>query len=211
MAKFTVFFKEKSIHSSLFDSGVVHIGRDETNEIVLDSLAVAPAHAAVVIREQGSVLKQLNDDFPLKVNNEERTECILNNGDKITIGKHSILYSTTESITLAQQQSTLPDPKPVSFSLEIETAASLTGAGLQIMDGQHIGLVIPLKNAITRLGREGSGIAVISKRSEGYFLSPLASNQSLTVNHEPLKDTAVKLNDNDLVVADQIPMKFFME
>ena len=64
---------------------------------------------------------------------------------------------------------------------------------------------------MTRLGRGDKGIAVISKRREGYFLSPLASNQSLTVNYEPLKDSAVKLNDNDLVVVDQILMKFFLE
>ena len=210
MAKFTVFFKDKPIHSNLYESGIVHIGRDETNEIILDSLAVAPAHAAVVIREQNSILKQLNDGFPLQVNNEEKAECILNDGDRITIGKHTILYSTTESIALAQHQNTFADLKPASFNLEIETASSLVGAGLQIIEGQHIGLVIPLKKAMTRLGHGGRGIAVISKRSEGFFLSPLASNQPLTVNHEPLKDDAIKLNDNDLVVVDQIPMKFFI-
>lgn len=50
MAKFTVYFKDKPIHSGIYEAGVVHIGRDDSNELIVDSLAVAPIHAVVVIK-----------------------------------------------------------------------------------------------------------------------------------------------------------------
>lgn len=210
MAKFTVFFQDKPVHSCQFESGVVHIGRDDSNDIVLDSLAVAPAHAAIVIREDNTVIKRLNDGFPLKVNNDERKECTLDNGDKITIGKHSILYSSNEGNSLNQQKPASTVPPTDSADQEFESLVNLSAAGLQIMEGEHIGRIIPLKNAMTRLGKGGSGLAIISKRNDGFFLSPLVSDHSMTINHEPVKEAAVKLNNDDLVVVDAIPMKFFI-
>jgi len=72
MAKLTVFFKDKAIHSGLFEHGIVHIGRDETNDLTIDSLAVAPAHAVIIIRADDCTIKQLNDEFPLIVNGKKK-------------------------------------------------------------------------------------------------------------------------------------------
>lgn len=210
MAKFTVFFQGKPVHSNLFDLGVIHIGRDETNDIVLDSLAVAPAHAAVVIRENDSVIKLLNDGFSLKVNDEVRNECILNDNDKILIGKHSILYNTNESDSHAQTQISSAATTPDFIHQETGSLVSLPAAGLQILEGEHIGRIIPLKKAMTRLGKNGNGLAMVSKRHDGFFLSPLVSDHSMKINEEPVKEAAVKLNDEDVVTVDAIPMKFFI-
>ncbi len=210
MAKFTVFFQDKPVHSCLFDLGVVHIGRDETNDIVLDSLAAAPAHAAVIIRENDSAIKLLNDGFSLKVNNEEQIECILNDNDKITIGKHSILYSTNESSSHAHEQINSAATTPDLINRETGSLVSLPSAGLQILEGEHIGRIIPLKKAMTRLGKNGNGLAMVSKRHDGFFLSPLVRDHSIKINEEPVKEATVKLNDDDVVTVDEIPMKFFI-
>jgi pSer/pThr/pTyr-binding forkhead associated (FHA) protein len=85
MAKLTVFFKDKAIHSRFFENGIVHIGRDETNDLIIDSLAVAPAHAVIVIRDSENSIKQLNDEFPLIVNGEKIKTGTLQNNDSITI------------------------------------------------------------------------------------------------------------------------------
>ncbi|TAK63666.1 FHA domain-containing protein, partial [Methylobacter sp.] len=98
MAKLTVFFKDKAIHSGLFENGIVRIGRDETNDLTIDSLAVAPAHAVIVIRDADYTIKQLNDEFPLIINGEKIKTCNLNNNDTISLGKHDIIFNTTESV-----------------------------------------------------------------------------------------------------------------
>ncbi|MGD7033711.1 FHA domain-containing protein [Methylotuvimicrobium buryatense] len=206
MAKFTVFFKDKAIDSVLFESGVMHIGRDESNDLTLNSLAVAPAHAAAIIKQNGCLIKQLNDDFPLIVNGEKLKECLLNNNDRITLGKYSLIFNTTESVAEIPKHES---PEVNQLNQEIEHNLNLPEANLQVMDGQHIGRILPMKKAMTRLGRNGGGIAVIARRKEGYFISSLENNSNMTINNQPLGDKTVKLNNNDLIVIDNTTLQFF--
>jgi len=110
MAKFTVYFKDKPIFSNIYDAGVVHIGRDDTNELVVDSLAVAPAHAVVVIKDGECIIKQLNEKFPLLVNNQPVKQWSLQNNDVINVGKHYIVYNTTEFFHGITDSSQVEDP-----------------------------------------------------------------------------------------------------
>lgn len=208
MARLTVFFKDKAIHSALFENGIVHIGRDETNDLAIDSLAVAPAHAALVIRDTDCIIKQLNDDFPLIVNHEKVKECHLNNNDTISIGKHDIIYNTTES---TEQLRHSDSSAGNSLNREEDSAyAPIPAANLQIMDGQNIGKLLPLKKTMTRLGQSGSGMIVIAKRKDGYFISALENNGLITVNNKPLDDNSLKLNNNDVIVIDNTALQFFL-
>lgn len=210
MAKFTVYFKEKVIQSHIFDSGVIHIGRDETNDLIIDNLTVAPAHAVVIIKENSCVIKQLNDEFPLFINNEKNKEILLQNNDRISMGKHTIVYSTTESVTPVNQ-SNAASKDVESLNIKLEEKLKVPDANLQVMDGQHIGRVLPLKKAMTRFGHSGSGIGVIARRKDGYFISSLEGDSSITVNYKPVGDKTINLNNNDVVVIDNVSMQFFFE
>lgn len=209
MAKFTVYFKDKAIQSSIFESGVIHIGRDETSDLVVDSLAVAPAHAVAVVKDGGCVIKQMNDKFPLLINNRQMKECNLQNNDVINIGKHYIVYNTTESVTAHAPVSRNPDV--LALNEKLADNIKLPEANLQVMNGEHIGRILPLKKAMTRLGHEGAGVIVIARRKEGYFVSALQEHDGLIVNNQPLGDRIVKLNNNDVIVVDKTPMQFFMD
>ncbi|MDD5412549.1 MAG: FHA domain-containing protein, partial [Methylobacter sp.] len=66
------------------------------------------------------------------------------------------------------------------------------------------------KKAMTRLGNNGSGVIVISKRNEGYFVSALENIGTITVNNEPLNDQSLKLNNNDILVIDNTSLQFFL-
>jgi hypothetical protein len=63
---------------------------------------------------------------------------------------------------------------------------------------------------MTRLGHDGNGIIVISKRREGYFVSVLENSGTITVNNEPLNDKSLKLNTNDVLVIDNTSLQFFL-
>lgn len=210
MARLTVFFKDKAIHSDLFENGVIHIGRDETNDLTIDSLAVAPAHAALVIRDGSCIIKQLNDDFPLIVNRVKVKECHLNNNDTISIGKHDIVYNTTESASEQVRQITASnkDTKPIDHKAGVHSP--ITFANLQVMDGPNIGKILLLKNAMTRLGHSDSGMVVISRRKEGYFIAALENKNQITVNNQPLNDNSLKLSNNDVIVIDGTSLQFFL-
>ena len=122
------------------------------------------------------------------------------------MGKHSIVYNTTESVVEMPKPS---NPDVDLLNLEIERDIQMPEANLQVMDGRHIGRILPMKKAMTRLGRNGGGVAVIARRKDGYFISALENDISLTVNNIPLGDKTLKLNDNDVIVIDNTSLQFF--
>ena len=211
MAKFTVLFKDRTLQSTLFDTSKVHIGSDDSNDLVIDSLAVAPAHAVVSLAEGTAFIKQLNDNFPIIVNNQSTEEATLNNNDEIVIGKHKIIFHTTESVI--SPANTEPSEERESDEMEDDfmSELNLPDANLQVLGGKHIGRLIPLKKAMTRIGHRGNGVAVIARRKEGYFISCLEQNNALKVNQQQLEDETLKLSDNDLVDIDSTPMQFFLD
>jgi len=211
MAKFTVFFKDKPIHSSIFESGNVHIGRDETNDLAVDSLAIAPAHAVVVLRNATPLIKQLNSDFPLIINGVQHKETALQDGDTITIGKHRIVYSSTEKFASTSSATHAKEPENEKLNQELNNRVNLPEANLQVMGGKHIGRLVSLKKTMTRLGREGSGIIVITRRKEGYFISMLEVNNDIKINGTELADQTLLLKNDDMLIIDKIPMQFFMD
>jgi hypothetical protein len=210
MVKLTVFFKDKAIHSGLFGQGIVHIGRDETNDVTIDSLAVAPAHAVIIIRDDDSTIKQLNDEFPLIINGKKTKICSLNNDDIISIGKHDIIFNTAESAVSPSELNNFLDEDVKSLNQEIDGEVHNTTANLQFMSGNNIGKILQLKKAMTRLGHNGNGVIAISKRKEGYFVSVLENNGAITVNNEPLNDKSLKLKTNDVLVIDNTSLQFFL-
>ena len=211
MAKFTILFKEKPIQSAIFDTGIIHIGSDSTNDLIIDSLAVAPEHAVVNLNDSQALIKQLNDNFPIIINNEPCKESTLNNSDEIVIGKHRIIYNTTESVVAPAQPETSTSSNMDTLNEEIEAEPNTLEAHLQIMEGKHIGRVIPLKKSMSRIGHSGKGVAVIAKRKDGFYISCLENNDSLTVNNDLLQEQTIKLSDSDQVVIDNTPMQFFQD
>ena len=208
MAKFTVFFKDKPIHSSIFESGVVHIGRDETNDLTIDSLAIAPAHAAVIVSDSESSIKQLNADFPLIINGEQLKKCQLKSGDAITLGKHRIMYSSTEAV--APTSPSMQEPENETLNQELSNHDHLPEANFQVMSGKHIGRLVPLKKTMTRFGRNGSGVIIVTRRKEGYYVSMLEHDEHIKINSAPLADKTILLKNNDELIVDNVPMQFFM-
>lgn len=209
MAKFTVYFKEKAIQTGVFESGVVHIGRDPSNDLMVDSLAIAPAHAVAVIKDGGCIIKQMNDKFPLLINNRQMKECNLQDNDVINIGKHYIVFSTANSMVSPGE--IVRTPEEPEFNEKMADSAKVAEANLQVMSGDYIGRIVPLKKAMTRLGHEGSGVVVIARRKDGYFVSALEEHEGLAVNNQALGGSIVKLHNHDVLVVDKTPLQFFLE
>jgi hypothetical protein len=209
MPKLTVFFKDRVIHSDQFENGIVRIGRDETNDIIIDSLAVAPAHAVIVIRDDSHIVKQMNYDFPLMLNGVEVKEAPLKDNDTISLGKHDILFSTAETIHTSPQfnESNRLASNPLNQNSD---EISLPAANLQILNGENIGKIIALRKKIMQIGRSGSGIIVITKRKDGYFVSILENIGTITLNDTPIDDNSLKLNNNDVLVINNRSLQFFL-
>jgi len=205
MAKFTIYFKDKAIQSHIYDSGVVRIGRDESNDLVIDNLTVAPAHAVVIINADNCIIKQLNDEHPLFINGEKTKEAFLHQNDEISIGKHSIIFSITESV------SPIANKDVDALNIKIDEKTNTPNANLQVLEGKNIGRILPLKKAMTRFGHNGSGMVIISKRKDGYFISSLESDSKILINKKTLADKTIQLNNNDTILINKVLMQFFLD
>lgn len=206
MAKLTLTFKGKSLQAITLKPGEIGIGRDPSNALHIDSLAVAPQHAIVESTPEQHIIREVDSRFPVFVNDKKVVEHALSHGDRITVGKHVLFFN--EESTFQSESQLEPDPEPEVWT---DTDAKFFNGSLQVLNGRQIGLVIPLKKSLVRLGKEGSGVVIIAKRKDGYFISPLAEGTSLTVNDKPVKDQAVLLSDGDIIKINDSLMQFFQE
>lgn len=205
MAKLTVYFRNSVIHSFPLEMDKpVHIGRAETNDLVIDSSAIASAHATVVMRKGICAIKQLNNDFPLTINREKIKMATLQHGDTISIGDHDIVYSSGELDAAANQTSANRKPLKNNYISHI--------ANYQIIKGVNIGKIFHLKSPMMVLGEPGQGLVAITKRKEGYFASILENVNPITINDMPLGNRTLLINHNDiLVIGNNMSVQFYLQ
>jgi phosphohistidine swiveling domain-containing protein len=207
MTKLTVYLKNNvvSSYSFSFEVGKLHIGRDDTNDVVIDSPMLAPVHAVIMVRGGNAAIKQLNTNFPLIINGKDTKESILNDGDAITIGQHIVVYSVEQT---EQSKETINIVEPTNPKVKEGYIPHV--ANYQIISGTGIGKIFHIKNSMTRIGEPGSGIVVVSKRKDGYFVSVLENTGIITLNKNPLAQHMVKLDHRDILVLDNTTIQFYL-
>lgn len=209
MAKLTLNFKGKPLRVYHPESGELTIGRDEQCAVQIDSLAVAPIHASIQLKDDGSWLLEPMGDAPVFVN-KKKIDCHrLGDGDRIVIGKHEIVYRDQENIVEVSFD-TKPSDAISEVIDELENLQCAPTATIQYLNGDHIGLMIPLKQAMTRLGKSSSSGAVIAKRKEGFYISSLEDGAIVKLNGTPIDDISVKLTHWDKIEIDKIHLQFFL-
>lgn len=207
MPRLTISFKEIPLQSVDLELGETRIGRDPSNTVQIDSLAVADFHAVIHASLEGYVLKKANPDHALHVNDEAVTgEKELHNGDVISIGKHSVQF--THLAEKPSHPETAAPPKPQPAASTRPRFRPMEG-NFQVMNGKRIGMVISLKNAVTQIGKESSGMVTVHRTDEGYTITPGSEEVLLTINGLPVTGADAPLNDNDIVRINSTLLQFF--
>lgn len=202
MSKLTITFKDIPLQSIELGRNEVSIGRDPANIIHIDSLALADFHAIVKFTAEGYVIERLREDFPVSINGRQISLESLSDGDHILIGKHN-LYFTHEPAP--QRITPVPEPAPKNVFRSFE-------GSFQIMNGKKIGMVIPLKQAVTQIGKGPAGLVLVAKRDEGYTISAKDSEVLLTINGLPIPpEEEAPLKDTDIVRINSSLLQFFQK
>lgn len=119
MSQIVFQFKDKILGGfSLIDRKKLTIGRHQSNDIVIDNLAVSGYHARVEAKQDGFVITDLQSKNGTYLNNEPVTEAYLNHKDIISIGKHSLVVDLMGEIDVgaAVGPGTSSESRPSSFS-----------------------------------------------------------------------------------------------
>ena len=128
MAKFVVFYNNELLKTYELDEPVVSIGRLPENTISIANMGVSRRHVKIEEDTDHSyVLSDLNSLNGTYVNGKRIKKVMLQSGDKISIGKYSILYeegngTTSEGVT-QQQADSVNKQAPKEY---IGAAADLT-------------------------------------------------------------------------------------
>lgn len=209
------------------------IGRKPDSDIRIDNLAVSSKHALIVTILDDSFLEDLGSTNGTYVNGKLIKKHALKNGDVIGLGKHELKYinehataddeefektmiirpaSATAAVTAlrtAQQVGTLPaqtaSPSPAA-------SPSMPLGRLHVLNGPLAGRALDLTKALITLGKPGVQVAVISRRPQGYFLTPVEGDSGgenyPIVNDLPIGPYPYHLHHNDIVELAGIKMRF---
>ncbi|MDD5673909.1 MAG: FHA domain-containing protein [Chitinivibrionales bacterium] len=93
MPRFTVYYNDRPIKAYDFSDATITIGRLPENSISIPNMGISRRHTRIEIDSNHKyVLSDLNSLNGTFINNKKIKQAQLNNGDKISIGKYTIVY-----------------------------------------------------------------------------------------------------------------------
>lgn len=211
----------------------VTIGRYDSNDIVIENLAVSGHHAKIDFTENGYLLTDLKSTNGTFVNEDLVSTHWLQHQDVIIIGKHTLVFAygdkepRPEGVPGGMDQTMIMDtdgyrallskniPKPVVQASSPEPSGSLS-----FLAGGEGDLRLSKK--LTKIGKEpscdivisgfmvGKIAATISRRPAGYYLSYVSGMAKPRINGQTIRESA-KLNEFDVIELGPLKAEFILE
>jgi predicted component of type VI protein secretion system len=194
MAKLTLSLGSEPLKSLILTGRDILIGSDPSCDIPIDDASLRPVHARITGNGKDYHLVAGTGAGQLQINHGHSHEHLLQDGDVIVLGAHTLVYSDEH----ARDHVHLNTPPP------------LRGA-LRILGGKHRGRLIHLDNPVTRFGSAGSLAAMISRREDGYYLSHLEGEVFPQVNRVTIGDDAYPLNAGDRIALGGLEFEYNIE
>jgi len=219
LATLTLAFKGKTLHVYPLTDGPLTIGRDSGCGIQIDSLAVEPQHARLMVHGNTATLTQCKHDNVTYLNHKPVEEQVLEDNDMIRVGKHVLLYRDDDApvekndvdVDVIVQPAVQATPPVNHVAKQQPKLSQATNGWLQVMNGKMLGKTFKLRSGLTDLGKLGMLPALIALRSGGYFISNLANDDNLSVADKNIGDTSHPLHDGDVIKLGKITLQFHIQ
>lgn len=173
--KLVLKFKDTVISECPLDQEETTIGRKPDNTIHIDNLAVSGRHARVLRIGSKAILEDLGSTNGTMVNNKRVTKHILQHGDTIQVGKHTLIFvnldakgaDKEEEIEAAPQEE---DHMDKTMILSPQSRSEMMGSGgggsaaatnmplgaVQIIAGPNAGKTVEMSASLTSIGKGDS-------------------------------------------------------
>ena len=122
---------------------------------------------------------------------------------------HTPFAPSRPSQPAAAPAARLPQPAAAAAAGASLTAQAPLGA-VQLLNGGSAGRQLDLAKSLTKLGKPGVQVAVIARRTDGYFITHLEGAQYPLVNGRPIESQAHPLRDHDILDVAGVKMEFFL-
>jgi pSer/pThr/pTyr-binding forkhead associated (FHA) protein len=233
MPTITLKFKDHAISRHFIGKGKsLTIGRRKDNDIVIENLAVSAHHAKIDSVGGAFVLLDLQSKNGSFVNEQLVNSHWLKDGDRISIGKHLLVFSSDDGAAISAEspveidktmvmdtstyrsmvkKSTAVLPKPLPESADAAGYLTFLAGGHGKLD---------LEKKVIKIGKDprseivvkglfvGWTAATISRRPDGYYLSWAGGFSKPRVNDQTVKKS-VLLKDLDVIAVGSVTLQFF--
>jgi len=233
MAKITLKFKEAVIKEIPIEKEITTIGRDKTNDIHIDNLAVSSFHAKIINDGGQIIIEDLNSTNGTFVNDKRISKVSLNNNDVITLGKHTLVYTSPRAVDVDTDKTQKIKKQSMDATIVIDTKKQpikeegITAKGiseerigcLNIIEGSTEKTEYELVKRLTIIGKTETAevklkgffapkvAALINRTKDGYFISSAESGKKIKVNGNSIEGRH-QLKDGDMVEVASIKMQF---
>lgn len=230
----TLKFKESILKEfDLQENKSLTIGRNDSNDVVIENLGVSGRHAKIDQVEGGLLLTDLKSTNGTFVNEELVSSAWLKHGDVILIGKHTLALAyregetRPESVPEGMDQTMIMDTEEYRSLLQknipkpaIQPSAPEPSGNLFFLAGGEG--EIELSKKLTKIGKNptcdivvsgftvGKIAATISKRPAGYYLSYVGGMAKPKINGKIIKESA-KLNEFDVIEIGNLKAEFIFQ
>jgi pSer/pThr/pTyr-binding forkhead associated (FHA) protein len=200
MAKIILTIDDTILQELTLSKERVTIGRRAHNDIVIDDLAISGEHAVIVTANDDSFLEDLNSTNGTQINGQPVKKHFLQDGDVVEMAQYKLRY--------------IADGHPArgegaeAATASSGIAASQNVATLKVMNGPNAGKEIALTKVLTTLGHPGVEVAVITQRSQSYYIEHVEGGSYLLVNGKSANGNAHLIADGDVIDLSGTQMAF---
>lgn len=229
MAYIRVYLNDALIDQIELNEGVLFIGREKNNKLIIENSGVSSHHAMIEVKDGTFVLSDNNSTNGVFVNGKKISQHVLKYWDEIQIYNYVLKFMAVSGLEDSKDPDLAQNKKPgqagtmeVSMS-DVQDLIKLReqkkSAYLEILNAKGTENRLLIKDVLFSIGRSRQSDlrtsgwfapaieAEIQRKPDGYYLVP--GNRSLVLlNGEPTTDTN-KLNDGDKLRIRNIFMSFF--
>ena len=201
MPTLTLAFKGNTLQVIPLHDGLMTIGREPSSDIHIDSLAVSPQHARILL-QGGKCVLQNNTGEETFLNHQLVSEQALEDND----------LSEGDALPEIDHLAPVSTPEPATDVPAATPAVNTHKEGLlQVLSGANLGKTIKLRSGMTDLGKAGLAPALISLRRDGYYIANLGEDDNLLIGDENIGEKTWPLMDGDLIQIDKLKLQFHLE
>jgi pSer/pThr/pTyr-binding forkhead associated (FHA) protein len=235
MPKLVLQFHGTTLEEIPMMKSLIMIGREPTNDIVIDNLAVSRQHVKIFQDEQGYWVEDLQSGNGTFVNEKAISREALKDQDAIVVGKHTLLFVDDDQLlieeaeeraasSLAEQTYILPKNQLAALRAGTTPGTEEQGAemegGIVVLSGGARQKRIALTKRITVGGKSptadirlrglfvGKSAFLISNRPEGFCITPTEGRRRTKVNGEVVPGQRA-LQDGDCITIGATHMRFY--
>ncbi len=181
----------------------VTIGRDPESDIPLTDPSVSRRHALLRYLYSEYFVEDLASTNGTQLNNQMVNKHILKSGDHLRMGKFELLFENEQEPSTEQEEDLertviLPSGEEIAAPIIKETTPKV--ATIRFYRGPDKGTTQQIGRSIFTIGKPDGDVAVIARRSHGFFLLRVGGNSNPKINGQEVEGgSGVKLEEGDVI------------